>query len=399
MPAAQPSKKAAETLLALAGIPTVAGKERRVIRFIEAWLRERPHLTCVTDAAGNLLIKHTDADAPSVLYTAHLDHPGFVIDEITDERTAVLSFLGGVHPHYFDDARVTLYPADPDSTTAPVGATITSREEPDSPARIHRACTIEADAPLDAFAPGDLAVWELPEPEIDDEGIFRARACDDLAALSAALDALDELIDTEAAQRAALLCTRAEEIGFIGAIAACKLGTIPQRARVLALENSRSFPNDSPIGAGPIVRVGDRLSTFSPALNAAVARCAQNLAGARDPDVGRPRITADTDFQWQRKLMPGGACEATVFSAYGHEATCLCLPLGNYHNMANLSEYENAIKQDQKPTANIEREFISLDDYHGLVRLLVACAQDLESSEPVLTRLERLYDERKAVLD
>jgi endoglucanase len=38
----------------------------------------------------------------------------------------------------------------------------------------------------------------------------------------------------------------------------------------------------------------------------------------------------------QRKLMPGGACEATAFGAYGYEATCICLPLGNYHNMADI---------------------------------------------------------------
>ena len=34
--------------------------------------------------------------------------------------------------------------------------------------------------------------------------------------------------------------------------------------------------------------------------------------------------------------MPGGACEATAFSAYGYESTCLCLPLGNYHNMHDI---------------------------------------------------------------
>ena len=58
----------------------------------------------------------------------------------------------------------------------------------------------------------------------------------------------------------ALLFTRSEEIGFIGAIGAAREGTVPKGARLVCLENSRSFPHDSPIGAGPIVRVGDRLS-------------------------------------------------------------------------------------------------------------------------------------------
>ncbi len=147
------------------------------------------------------------------------------------------------------------------------------------------------------------------------------------------------------------------------------------------------------------MRVGDRLSTFSPTLNAAVARCAQRLEGVVDPDVGRPKLTAETAFKWQRKLMPGGACEATAYHAYGHESTCICLPLGNYHNMAGLSEYEEAVKAKREPVARIEREHIALDDYLGLVRLLVACAQNLEAAEPIIDRLEKLYNERKDVLD
>lgn len=395
MPDEQPDVR---TLLALAGLPTVAGREARVVRFLDEWLAQRPALVRTTDDAGNLLILHLDATESPILFTAHLDHPGFVFDAIAGERSATLSFLGGVHAHYFEDARVTLYPADPDSGTAPVGATITAREEADPPARLYRSCTIETDAPLDGFAPGDIAVWELPEPELDFDGVVHARACDDLAALAAALDALDQIHDTDAAPRAGLLCTRAEEVGFIGAIAACKLGTIPPGARLLALENSRSFP-DSPIGGGPIVRVGDRLSTFSPTLNAAVARCAQRLEGVTDPDVGRPKITAETAFKWQRKLMPGGACEATAYHAFGHESTCICLPLGNYHNMAGLSEYEEAVKAKREPVAVLEREHIALDDYLGLVRLLVACAQNLETAEPIIDRLEKLYNERKDVLD
>jgi len=391
------SQSEAATLLALAGIPSVAGKEARVVRFLDEWLSARPSLVRTNDEAGNLLILHKDAVEAPVLYTAHLDHPGFVVDEILSERSARLSFLGGVHPEFFDGGRVVVYPSDPDVRLAPVCATISERTEADPPGRLYRSCTIESDSSLDGFGAGDIGVWELPDPEVDGDGIVHARACDDLAALAAALDALDRLQETDAAPRAGLLCTRAEEVGFIGAIAACKDKTIPEGARMLALENSRSF-DDSPIGGGPIVRVGDRLSTFSPTLNAAVARCAQKLEGVVDPDVGRPKIGAETSFKWQRKLMPGGACEATAYHAYGYEATCICLPLGNYHNMAELSEYEEAVKDKRRPVAKIEREYIALDDYLGLVRLLVACAENLESAEPIIDRLEKLYSERKDVL-
>jgi len=386
------------TLHALAGIPTAAGKEHRVVRFIDEWLAERPRLTKTTDDAGNFVIAHEDVNEPPVLLTAHLDHPGFVVAEVESDRDLALDFLGGVHEHYFPGARVLIYPAGPGDDRDPIPATITTTEPPDPPDRLYRAARAQADAPPDHIKPGDLAVWDLPDPHTDPDGLFHARACDDLAALAAALDALDRVAGTSAAKRAALLCTRAEEVGFIGAIAACKLGTIPPGSRVIALENSRAFP-DSPHHAGPIVRVGDRLSTFSPTLNAAVARVAQSLTGEQDPDVGRPKITSDSTFKWQRKLMPGGACEATAYHAYGHEATCVCLPLGNYHNMAELTAYEEAVKAKRKPEARIAPEYISTSDYDGLVDLLAACASDLQAAEPVIDRLEKLYTERKSILD
>ena len=176
------------------------------------------------------------------------------------------------------------------------------------------------DDPLDAERVTQrIATWALPEPEIEGDTL-RTNACDDLAALCASLEAFDELVREDAEPLPApvrLLFTRAEEIGFLGAIAACREGTIEAGARVIALENSRSYPQDSPIGGGPILRVGDRLSTFDPALTS---------AGAGSSSRGGRLAKEDEFFVWQRKLMPGGACERDGNGAYGYSATCLCLP-------------------------------------------------------------------------
>jgi endoglucanase len=228
-----------------------------------------------------------------------------------------------------------------------------------------------------------IATWSLPEAKIDGD-ILRTNACDDLAAVSAALEAFDELTRTGAGALPApvrLLFTLAEEIGFIGAIAACRDGTMPAGSRVIALENSRSFPHDSPIGGGPILRVGDRMSTFDPALTGACAVAAEELA------------KEDEWFAWQRKLMPGGACEATAYCSYGYNATCLCLPLGNYHNMGNLSEVESG-----SGDALIEREYISLRDYRGLVRWLVSIGRGDLEPRYAKGKMEEMYESRKGVL-
>jgi endoglucanase len=231
-----------------------------------------------------------------------------------------------------------------------------------------------------SIAPGDIARWRLPAPTVKN-GLLHAPACDDLAGAAAALSALDTIRRMPRLGNVGVLLTKAEEIGFVGAIAAASNKTIPKKARLLCLETSRTFP-ESPIGAGPILRVGDKTSVFGPELTNRIAEIMQ--AHTRD----NPR------FSWQRKLMPGGTCEATAFCNYGYLSTCLCLALGNYHNMHDI----DGVAAGKRP-AKIAPEVISIDDYHGLVEMLVVTCQHLggtassamrRSLEERLRKFERL---------
>ena len=145
------------------------------------------------------------------------------------------------------------------------------------------------------------------------------------------------------------------------------------------------------------MRVGDRLSVFDPALTAAVAKCAETIAGVpASPTASQKQADLKSAWRWQRKLMAGGACEATVFCAHGYQATCLFLPLGNYHNMADLSAVQ-AGTNESRP--RVGREHIALSDYHGLIDLLIACGTSLPEASPITERLDKLWDERKGVLE
>jgi len=391
-------------LLEATGLPTAAGREERVVAWVERWVGERADLTLERDEAGNLLIGRSGAGQARaaggtgpILFTAHLDHPAFVIERVESERCVRTTFRGGALEPYFSDGRVRVLLAGGDEAHGTIESTTAPNAAEGRPLR---ECVIALDEPAPGARQGDIAVWDLPAPTIEDD-VLRAPVCDDLAAMVAALAALDALRqrDDAAGRDVRILLTRAEEVGFVGAIAACRLGTIPAGSRVIALENSRSF-HDSPIGAGPIVRVGDRLTTFSPTLTAAVAKTAASLAGEVETKVGDASAPAPRDgFRWQRKLMPGGACEASAFCAYGHEATCVCLPLGNYHNMADLDRVQPALRDGLfEGEAAIAPEFISVSDFEGLVELLIACGLHLEEAEPMRTRMERLYEERKFVL-
>lgn len=372
-------------LVELTAIPTAAGREARVIAWVESWAAGRAGVDLSRDPSGNLSLARRGAKGPVVYITAHLDHPAFVVERVLSPGALELSFRGGVMDDYFSGARVRVHPAE----GAPAQGSVAQASP--APASQFKHWIVELDAPAPAVKPGDVAVWDLPPSEVR-EGLLYAPACDDLAGLAAGLAAFDALLLDTPMQDVRLLLTRAEEIGFIGAIGACRHGTMPGDARVLALETSRSFA-DSPIGGGPIVRVGDRLSTFSPNLTAAVAKRAEEIAGAPAQPLATQKAGGG-GWKWQRKLMAGGACEATVFCAAGYESTCLCLPLGNYHNMGNLEAM-----QAGTGSPVIAPEVISISDFHGLVDLLVACGRSLPTAPTVQARLDKLWADKSFVLD
>ena len=336
-------------LKALTGIPTAAACEGRVIEWVRDWVGQRRNLAIRADAAGNLVITRCgNGSRPPIFMTAHLDHPAFVVRRRIDDRTVELEFRGGVHDPYFTDAKIEIFDADGRPHRA-----VVMRLDPLAKPFKRVEARLRAASPVQA---GDVGRWAFrgrgAKPTVVD-GRLHAPACDDLAGVAAALSTLDVLRPRKSMKHVGVLLTRAEEIGFVGAIAACKRRTVPTNARLICLENSRSFP-ESPIDAGPILRVGDKLSVFSPGLTNRLSLL------LRDYERDNPR------FKAQRKLMPGGTCEASTFAAYGYEATCVCLPLGNYHNMVDI----DGVLGGKRP-ARVGPEQIAMADYHGLVELLV----------------------------
>jgi len=390
-----------DTLAEVTAIPTAAGHEDRVIAYIEAWVRARTDLRLQTDRAGNLVVSFAKQKAtkrPPLFITAHLDHPAFVVERLLPEGRFECSFRGGVMEVFFDHAPITVHTAE-----GIVPATLSGPASAHSPAGKHYLA--EPERVNATVSVGDVGTWMLPGPELETStGYFHTPACDDLAAAAAALGAMDGLraarARREKTEDVRLLFTRSEEIGFIGAIAAVKLKTIPKNARVLALENSRSFA-DSPLGGGPIVRVGDRLSIFTPWLTAACAQRAEEVFGGSSSPTASQTRAQTTRRPWQRKLMSGGACEASVFCHAGFAATCICLPLGNYHNMPHLDQLQ-AGTYDATETGppRAAPEFIHVEDYYGLIDLLVGLGLRLpDQASDFGDRLDKLYNERAYVLD
>jgi len=367
-------KQHEQWLLELTGIPTAAGKEERVINWIRAWVEKRKGLKIKTDRAGNLFVSMKRGGGTSggrnkkkpLLITAHLDHPAFVVRRLIDKETAELEFRGGVHNPYFEDARIEIFA--PDDT---VHRAVLKKLAPEAKPFKRVIARLENPRTSKAIQPGDIGRWRftgrVSKPIISGDRL-QTNACDDLAAAAAALAAFDLMRRRKGFEHVGLLFTRAEEIGFVGTLAACVDKSIPKTARLLCLENSRSFP-ESPIGAGPILRVGDKMSVFGPDLT------------NRIDQVLTKHQKRNPSFKYQRKLMPGGTCEATAFSTWGWLSTCLCLPLENYHNMHDI----DGVLAGKRP-ARVAPESISINDYHGLIEMLIAISKGLD--DPKLPTLK-----------
>ena len=372
-------------LLEVTQIPTAAGHETAVMAFIDRWLAKHANaVTTQRDDVGNYLItqRRHNGNAPLLIITAHLDHPAFVVTAVNG-TTIHAAFRGGVNDPYFVGADIEVI-GPGDVRAQAVIKTLAADAKPfkEITAEIATHTSPSTSTPPAWLVPGCIARWKFPRAEIRD-GLIHTDACDDLAAVAAALCAFEELLNNDQCGHVGLLFTVAEEVGFMGAIHVARNAWIPKDARLLCLENSRSFPNDSPIGAGAICRVGDRISVFSPSLTNHLA----HLFSAESKQ--------NPAFKWQRKLMAGGGCEASAFACYGYQSTCICLPLGNYHNMVDI----DGVAAGALP-ARVGQEFVSIDDYHSMITMLHIAARGIDTTLPESTEqlMERLYAERSFVL-
>jgi endoglucanase len=350
------SKQQLKMLEQLVNLPTAPFVETHVIEFIRAFVAKRPTLTMSRDRFGNLLIRYIPElrkpiTGRPVLFAAHMDHPGFVATKMESQNRVRAEFHGWVRKPFFKNAGVQFF-----SDGKWINATIEKTIPQKPTTATASARTFGADSPpaeviaktSHDIAPGSPGMWQLPDAQFKGTRLH-ARVCDDIAGLAAILCMLDAICKKKIAVPTYAFFTRAEEVGFAGALAAVSAGTVPKKTIVVAVENSKAITGVS-IGDGPVLRVGDKATVFTPAATAYCHVVADQLA------------KQDKRFQYQRKLMDGGTCESTAYCHYGYDATGICLPLANYHNM-----------DDAK--GKIGPESIDTRDFLNLVKWFVALAQ------------------------
>jgi len=304
------------------------------------------------DRHGNLIARYRNGRGPRWALVAHTDHPGL---EVTSARrdTARATFLGGVLPKALPGTRVRLF----GSGGTQARATVRDVRMVAGDKRL----TLALERPHEAIGPGAFGVFDLAPATVNRHRIA-ATAVDDLIGCATTVAVLAHLARHRLPGRVDGVFTRAEEIGFGGAQLLAESGRLPPDSLVVSLEASRALPGAHP-GQGPVIRAGDRATVFDSGLEHHLHTVAKDLQ------------TADPSFRFQRQLMGGGTCEATVFTARGYRAGGIAYPLTNYHNVT--------------PKETIDREMIDPADYLGGVRLLAEAIRRGREAAGTLDRYSR----------
>ncbi len=324
---------ALRNLTEICDLPTAPFHEHMVIDWLGRHLDELDGVVWTRDRYGNLLVEYRrgrERERPLVL-AAHLDHPGFhVLAGGTEEVKA--EFLGGVREEYFPGTGVIFFPG---KVRGEVAEKVADENNP------HKVFRIRVEAPV---ATGAFAMWDLPPAAVNGDRVT-LRVADDLAGVAAVYSVLEELASEKVEAHLRAVFTRAEEVGFAGALAFSSDPRWQRQVLMLAVETSKELPGVA-MGEGPIIRVGDRASVFHAAGTRLLDKVASEL-GKTDPE-----------FSHQRALMSGGTCESSAYQQFGFPSAALCVALGNYHNMGS--------------EGIISSEIISRRDYLDLVKLFRA---------------------------
>lgn len=333
IPAMKSAAQQISLLRDITSLFTAPYRESVVASYVERFVKARRSLRLSRDKTGNLLIerKTSKPSRRRLVVVAHMDHPGFIARETIDAKTIRAEFRGGVMADFVRGCRVKFLVDGIEVS----GKVVECEAHANGRAKM---ATVKVTKPVPPNSPG---MFDLGVAKVKGKKLY-SRAVDDLGGVAAALAALDE---SDAKSDLAVLLTRAEEDGFIGAIAAVNSGELLRKTDLLiSIECSAEQPA-APMGKGAVVRVGDRTSIFHSAFTRFVTQTAETIAAK------------DKSFQFNRALMPGGTCEATVFDAWGFVTAAVCVPLGNYHNM-------------NRETQKLGPEYIDTGDWLNLVKLL-----------------------------
>lgn len=339
-------------LFKLLSQPTSPYRESHVMGVLMDFLIENK-VDFFFDPVGNLILGvksekdylarlKMKSKGPVRVFMAHTDHPGFHGVKWKSERELEFKWFGGSPKKHLEGASVWLATA--------VGSHGEGRLKSVTLNKNGTAIVsgvLETKGIFSKVKPKEIfGGFSFRAPIWQEDDLLYTKAADDLIGCFA----ITTLAVSRKKDKSFVgLLTRAEEVGFIGAIGHFELGWLQKATRdvlCISLETSRTLPG-AEIGKGPIVRLGDRMTVFDPAGVNALWEIAKK--------------TLKTDYQ--RRIMDGGACEASASTAYGIRSIGISVPLGNYHNQSLQGGPDSRGEDGPAP------EFVHQKDLEGMLKL------------------------------
>lgn len=314
------------------------------------------------DPIGNLIVGASSEKAyvqklqkktkqPLRIFIAHTDHPGFHGVRWRNPKQLEVKWHGGTPTRHLTGARVWI--ASPYGWEES-GNIYKVKLEPQK--RWIESAQIRFKTPIKRPPETLFGGFGFRAPVWKKGPLIYTKAADDLAGAAViAQTALNLKRKHKSFDHFLGLFTRAEEVGYIGALGHLRLGWLQKAKRPLlavSIESSRTLPG-ADIGKGPVVRLGDRASVFEPHALHALTQIAQKILPGSH----------------QRRVMDGGSCEASALLSFGIPAIGLSIPLGNYHNQSLQGGPDSA------PPLGPAPEYVHFKDLQNLVRLVEALTE------------------------
>lgn len=361
--------------------PAAPFREQHVVRCVSEMLTQAD-VPYFFDTFGNMVVgvKSERAyqqllqkreDEPVRVFIAHMDHPGFHGVRWLSENRLAIKWHGGSPLKHLSAAQLWLA----DDSQRLTGGGVTAKLS--KPTLLKAGWAIDT-ADVVINQPRGISLKQRypgkKAQQIFGSFSFRndcwtsgkrlyTRAADDLVGVFAIVSTAIEMHRKSTDSPFIGLLTRAEEVGFVGAVQHFELGWLQAARRpvvCVSLEASRTLPG-AVVGKGPVVRLGDRRTTFDSGASQVLSSVAEKVLPGRH----------------QRRLMDGGACEATAATAWGLPTIGITLPLGNYHNQGFEGGMDCPKPEGPAP------EFVHLDDIDGELRLCRALMKGgLDWSDP-----------------
>jgi len=344
--------------------PTAPFREGHIISRVTQALEEAS-VPFFLDPVGNVVVgvsSHSHylklvkkkTEEPLRIFIAHMDHPGFHGVQWVSPTELEIKWHGGSPTQHLEGAKVWLA----DETAWMGHGKLRGASLLSTGKAIDRAIVQFENDQLNKKYPSSSSTqclfggFQFLAPVWQEGEMIYTKAADDLvgafAITSLAIDSWKKHRKVTDSPFLGLL-TRAEEVGFIGAIGHFELRWLEKAKRPIvcvSLETSRTLPG-AEIGKGPVIRLGDRFTVFDPG----ALRIFSDLAHTVLPG------------KHQRRVMDGGTCEATAATVYGFPCIGISVPLGNYHNQS----LEGG--PDAAPLNGPAPEFVHKQDIVGLIAL------------------------------